>query len=218
MKKKTVVVVEDDLQLQHELVSMLNLAPDITCLYAVSSGEEALLKIPKNMPDVVLMDIRLPGLSGIDCVKILRKNNPNLEIVILTIYQDPENIFQALKAGAGGYLIKTTDPSALHDAVRDVASGGAPFTAHIARMVVRHFRQGENQLTTGRPLTSREEEVLKLLAAGYRYKEVATQLTITAETVKSHIKNICSKLHVHNRIAAIAKYCASNPTLKPTGR
>jgi len=206
-KQKTVVVVEDDPFLQNEITSMLERAPDITCLYAVGSGEEALLKIPKNLPDVVLMDIKLPGLSGIDCVKILKKNNPTLEIVIFTIYQDTGNIFEALKAGASGYLIKSTDPNSLYEAVRDVASGGAPMTAHIARMVVRHFRVDSESSVT-KSLTKREEEVLKLLSIGYRYKEIAIHLQISPETVKSHVQHICTKLHVDNRMAAVAKYCS----------
>lgn len=210
--KKTVVIVEDNPQLRNELVSLLENAPDIECLYAVSSGEEALLRLPKQIPDVVLMDIKLPGLSGIDCVKILKKNNPVLEIVMLTIYQDAESIFQALKAGANGYLIKSSDPEILYGAIRDVASGGAPFTSHIARMVVRNFREEKKSRAVDQTLSPRENEVLELLAAGYRYKEIASTLGVAVETVKTHVKHICEKMHVRNRLEAVAKHYSSNST------
>jgi DNA-binding NarL/FixJ family response regulator len=209
--KKTVVVVEDDPHLRNEIVAMLNRAPDIRCLYAVSSGEEALLKLPRNLPNVVLMDIQLPGLSGIDCVAILKRNNPDLEIVMLTIYQDAKNIFQALKAGASGYLIKATDSKALYNAIRDVSTGGAPFTNHIARMVVRHFQATSKAVKKEPGLSSRELEVLELLSAGYRYKEIGDELGIAVETVKTHVKHICTKMHVRNRGAAIAKHCSKSP-------
>jgi DNA-binding NarL/FixJ family response regulator len=205
--KKTVAIVEDDPWLRNELVSVLKSAPDIECLYALTSGEEALLRVPRQLPDVVLMDIKLPGLSGIDCVGILKKNHPILEIVMLTVYQDAENIFQALKAGASGYLIKSSDPEALYSAIRDVSAGGAPFTSHIARQVVRHF-QAKRPATADQSLSPRELEVLKLMAAGYRYREIAGNLGIALETVKSHVKHICEKMHVRNRIEAIVKHCS----------
>jgi len=208
--KKTVVIVEDDPSLRSELEAMLAKAPDIKCLYAAASGEEALLKIPKYLPDVVLMDIRLPGLSGIDCVKILKKNHPSLEIVMLTIYQDMESIFQALEAGANGYLLKGTASKALFEAIRDVASGGAPFTSEIARMVVRHFRRNQKVVREDERLSPRESQVLDLLSAGYRYKEIGDELGISVETVKFHVKNICEKMHVRNRAEAIAKHCSSD--------
>jgi DNA-binding NarL/FixJ family response regulator len=209
--KKTVVVVEDDPLLRSELVAMLARAPDIKCLYAASSGEEALLKMPKNLPDVVLMDIRLPGLSGIDCVRILKKNHPLLEIVMLTIYQDTESIFQALEAGANGYLLKKAASKALFDAIRDVASGGAPFTSEIARMVVRHFRKDQKAVKIDQRLSARESQVLDFLSAGYRYKEIADELGISIVTVKFHVKNICEKMHVKTRVEAIVKHCSENP-------
>jgi len=207
--KKSVVIVEDDILLQAELISILKKAPDIDCWYAVGSGEEALLRLPKRLPDVVLMDIRLPGVSGIRCVEILKKNNPSLEIVMLTIYQDSESIFQALKAGANGYLIKATDPNSLYEAIRNVHSGGAPFTGHIARMIVQHFRSDLKAVPSDQSLSARELQVLELLSAGYLYREVGTDLGITFDTVKSHVRNICRKLHVRNRSAAIAKHSSS---------
>jgi len=214
--RKTVVVVEDDPHLRDELVATLNSAPDIHCICGLGSGEEALLQIPKIQPALVLMDIRLPGLSGIDCTHILKRNNPRLEIVILTIYEEPRSIFESLKAGADGYLIKTTNPETLHRAVRDVAAGGAPLTAHIARRVVRYFAEENRNPSEDflAPLTTRETEVLKVLARGFRYREAAKELGITSETVKSHVKNICFKLGVPNRVSAIVKYCESETRTK----
>lgn len=206
---KSVVVVEDDPGLREELVTLLNKAPDLECLYSASSGEEALLRIPKRLPHVVLMDIKLPGLSGIDCAGILKKNNPSLEIVMLTIYQDAESIFEALKAGASGYLIKSSEPEVLYAAIRDVSTGGAPFTSHIARKVVRHFQKPQKSPPPSEEsLSAREQEVLELMAAGSRYKEIASQLGISVETVKTHVKNICTKMHVRSRIEAIVKHCS----------
>ncbi|HTJ79384.1 MAG TPA: response regulator transcription factor [Rariglobus sp.] len=204
--RKTVVIVEDDPGLQQQLTVMLKRCPDIECLYAVGSGEEALAKIPKQTPDVVLMDIRLPGMSGIECVAALKKIIPGLEIVMLTIYQDEESIFQALKAGASGYLIKSSEPEVLYGAIRDVSSGGAPFTSHIARKVVEHFQPSRAENSQDERLSPREHEVIELMAEGFRYKEIAEKLGIGLETVRTHVKNICIKMHVRTRIEAILKH------------
>lgn len=204
--QKSVVIVEDDPGLRRQLALVLNEAPDIECLYSVGSGEAALEQIPKRVPDVVLMDINLPGMSGIECVAHLKKQLPKIEIVMLTIYENSDNLFNALKAGASGYLIKSSSPDALYDAVRDVMMGGAPFSSHIARQVVRHFRGVGEAASLKERLTPRENEVIELLAAGYLYKEVADQLGIGQETVRSHVKKICEKLQVRSRVEAIAKY------------
>jgi len=207
--QKTVVIVEDDPGLREQLINVLQQAPDLNCLYAVASGEEALLKIPKRPPDVVLMDIKLPGMSGIECVAGLKKQLPQLDIIMLTIYQDDDSLFQALKAGASGYLIKSSEPEKLYNAIRDVSSGGAPFSNHIARKVVQYF-QGQEQapVKQDEKLSPRELEVMELMAAGYRYKEIAGKLEISIETVRTHVKNICVKMHVHSRIEAIVKHCS----------
>jgi DNA-binding NarL/FixJ family response regulator len=209
-EKKSVVIVEDDPQLQEQLVAVLKRAADIECLYAVSSAEEALQRIPKQPPDVVLMDIKLPGRSGIECVAELKKDLPDLDIIMLTIYQNDENIFQALKAGAGGYLLKSSQSKKLYDAIRDVYAGGAPFSNHIARKVVQYFRNRDKEqpAPNDKKLSPRESEILELMATGYRYKEVADKLGIGVETVRYHIKNICVKMQVRDRIHAIAKHCA----------
>lgn len=139
-EKKTVVIVEDDPGLRDQLVLVLKSARDIECLYTVSSGEEAVQKIPARPPHVVLMDIQLPGMSGIECVAALKKQLPDLEFIMLTVYEDAERIFRALKAGASGYLIKSGPPEKLFEAIRDVHSGGAPFSAHIARRSCSIFK------------------------------------------------------------------------------
>ena len=131
--KKTVVLVEDDAPLQRQLVEILSCPADIECLYAVSSAEEAMEKIPSQPPDVILMDINLPGKSGVDCIPELKRKLPQVEIVMLTAYEEEDNIFRALKAGASGYLIKSSTPDEIYDAIRDVQSGGAPFSTHLAR-------------------------------------------------------------------------------------
>ncbi len=206
--KKTVVVVEDDIRLQHHLIKIFENPEDITCLCAVSSAEEALAKIPEYRPDVVLMDINLPGISGIDCIRELKKKIPPLEVVMLTAYEEEDNIFRALKEGASGYLLKSSTPEDIYNAIRDVYSGGAPFSSHIARKVAQYFRAEKNIEDENEKLTPREKEVLKLLASGYIYKEVADQLDISLETVRTYVKRICLKLHVRGKIEAIIKYRA----------
>ncbi len=204
--KKTVVVVEDDAGLREQLLLVLRSARDIECLYAVSSGEEAVQTIPNQPPDVVLMDIQLPGMSGIDCVAVLKKRLPGLEFIMLTVYEDAERIFSALKAGASGYLIKSGPPEKLFEAIRDVHSGGSQFSAHIARKVVQHFQGTEKVARDTEKLSPREVEVIELLASGYIYKEIADQLGIGTETVRTYVKNICIKLQVKNRTEAVARH------------
>jgi DNA-binding NarL/FixJ family response regulator len=200
------MVVEDDIRLQEHLIKILDKPEDITCLRAVSSGEEALEKIPAYRPDVVLMDINLPGISGVDCIRELKKTLPRLEVVMLTAYEEEDNIFRALKEGASGYLLKSSTPEDIYNAIRDVYSGGAPFSSHIARKVAQYFRAEKNIEDENETLTPREKEVLKLLASGYIYKEVADQLDISLETVRTYVKRICLKLHVRSKVEAIIKY------------
>lgn len=208
--KKSVVIVEDDSEIREHLIHVLRKTADIDCIYAVSTGEEALQRIPMRAPDVVLMDIKLPGISGIDCVAELKKALPLLDILMLTIYEDAENIFRALKAGANGYLIKSSDPAALFDAIRDVHSGGAPISSQIARKVVSHFHAlGESARVTEK-LSRREHEILVLLAQGYIYKEIADKLELRAETIRKYVKRICKKMHVRSKGSAVAKFASVN--------
>jgi len=203
---KTVALVEDDPGLREQLVRILKSAPDIDCVGAFATAEEALEQIPALHPDVVLMDIKLPGMSGIDCVARLKKTLPALQIVMVTVYEDSERIFLALKAGASGYLLKSSPPEQLLAAIRDVHAGGAPMSSHIARKVVRHFHGLGPAPEQKPPLSPRERQVLDLLSTGFIYKEIADQLDIGVETVRTHVKSICQKMHARNRLEAVARH------------
>lgn len=204
--RKTVVIVEDNVGLQTQLLKVLESAGDIKCLGAFESGEEALPFILSNRPDVVLMDIKLPGMSGIQCVAEIKKVFPEVPIIMVTVYEESERIFRALKAGASGYLIKSSPPEELIHAVRDAHNGGAPMSSPIARKVVEHFHLLGPSVEETNNLTAREREVLDLLASGFIYKEIGSKLGIGAETVRSHVKNICQKMHVRSRVEAVAKH------------
>jgi len=203
---KSVVVVEDDRTLRQQIVDILATASDIRCIGAFASAEEALKVIPMKAPDVVLMDIKLPGMSGIDCVAKLKRMLPSLQIIMVTIFEDSERIFRALKAGASGYLVKSRPPEQLLEAIRDVHSGGSPMSSHIARKVVQHFHLLDPSPKEAENLSPREEQVLDLLASGFIYKEIGDKLNISVETVRTYVKNICNKMHVRNRLEAVAKH------------
>jgi DNA-binding NarL/FixJ family response regulator len=203
---KKVAIVEDDRGLRDQLTEILGAAPDVRFVGACRSGEEALERIHVLQPDVVLMDIKLPGMSGIDCVAHVKRALPSVQIIMLTVYEDSESIFRALKAGADGYLVKSSPPDVLLEAIEDVRRGGSPISSHIARKVVRHFQLSGRSPTESENLSPREQEVLELLSSGYLYKEIADQLGIGSETVRTYVKNICEKMHVRNRVEAVAKH------------
>jgi DNA-binding NarL/FixJ family response regulator len=205
-KLRRVAIVEDDSGLRQQLERILDSAPGVCCVGTFSSAEKALAGMPAARPDVVLMDINLPGMSGIECVAQLRKELSVAHVIMLTIYEDSERIFQALKAGADGYLVKASPTKTLLAAIEDVYMGGAPMSSHIALKVVRQFRQPEPSREEAANLAPREREVLNLLASGFVYKEIADQLGIGSETVKTYVKNICKKLHVRNRLEAVARF------------
>ena len=204
--KKTVAVVEDDPRLREQLLQILTNIKDIECVVVCASAEEALEKIPARNPDVVLMDIKLPKMSGIQCVAELKKLLPEVQVIMVTVYEDSERIFKALKAGASGYLVKSGPPEQLINAIRDVFAGGAPMSGHIARKVVQHFHLIGPATREADNLSPREHQVLSLLASGYLYKEIGDQLSIGVETVRTYVKNICQKMHVRSRIEAVAKH------------
>ncbi len=203
---KAVIVVEDDNGLREQLVKILNSAPGIRCVGACPSAEDALRLIPARRPDVVLMDIRLPEMSGIDCVTALKQVLPALQIIMLTVYEDSESIFRALKAGASGYLVKSGPPAKLLEAIVDVSKGGAPMSSPIARKVVQHFHLAGPAPSRAHDLSPREGEVLDLLSSGYIYKEIGDKLGIGPETVRTYVKNICEKMHVRSRLEAVARH------------
>jgi DNA-binding NarL/FixJ family response regulator len=207
-QNRRVAVVEDDSGLRNQLERILNAASGICCVGTFSSAEKALAGLVAVQPDVILMDINLPGMSGIECVARLRKDLPDAHVIMLTIYEDSERIFQALQAGADGYLVKTSPTKTLLQAIEDVYMGGSPMSSHIARKVVRQFRQPDPAPDETKSLSPRERETLELLAGGYVYKEIADKMGIGSETVRTYIKGVCKKLHVRNRIEAVARYAA----------
>jgi len=203
---KSVIVVEDDRGLREQLVKIMNSGSGIHCLGACASAEEALRLIPAKKPEVLVMDIRLLGMSGIECVVELRHVLPQLQIIMLTVYEDSESIFRALKAGAAGYLVKSSPPAKLLEAIVDVSKGGSPMSSHIARKVVQHFHLAGPTPDRAEDLSPREREVLDLLAEGYIYKEIGDKLGISPETVRTYVKNICEKMHVRSRLEAVGKH------------
>jgi DNA-binding NarL/FixJ family response regulator len=206
--KKKVIIVEDDRGLRSQLVKLLELAPDIECLGAYTSAEEALPKIQEKIPDVVLMDIKLPGMSGIQCVAEIKKTLPAIQVIMVTVYEESERIFRALKAGANGYIIKSESSDQLLDAIRDVYTGGAPMSSSIARKVTQHFHLVGISPKESENLSHREQEVLELLAQGLIYKEIGNRLNISVTTVRTYVINICNKMHVRSRLEAVAKHRA----------
>lgn len=203
----TVSIVEDDRRVRESLSVLINGTENARCVGVCASGEEALEAIPAKNPDVVLMDINLPGMSGIECVRKLKALMPKLQILMLTMYEDDEKVFQSLVAGASGYLVKRTSPSELLNAIQEVHSGASPMSGKIARTVVEYFHKQQREAAAPHvSLSRREEEILRLLAKGYRYKEIADALAISFETVRSHLKNIYDKLHVRSRTEAVVKY------------
>lgn len=207
-----VVLVEDKPGVRASWVKLINTLPGFSCVQTCVSGEEALRMIPEVNPDLVLMDIFLTRMSGIECTARLKVQLPKLQILMLTAVEDDELVFMALQAGADGYLLKRTTPEDLHAAMLDVMRGGAPMTSEVARRVVESFRRQANpSLQPAIHLSAREEEVLILLSKGYSNKEIASQLSIGVQTVGSHIKHIYEKMHVRSRAEAVARYVGSKP-------
>ena len=202
-----VSIVEDNEQLRTTLAKMISRSEGFECLGQHPSAEAGLEAIPKEKPDVVLMDINLPGINGVECVRKLKQILPNTQVVMLTAYEDTENIFNSLAAGAAGYLLKRSKSQEILDAVRDVLAGGSPMSTHIARKVVQSF-QSRPAAAPSEPeaeLSPREQEVLNLLSQGFMYKEISDKLGISFETVRTYIRRIYEKLHVLTRTEAVAK-------------
>ena len=201
-----VSVVEDDATARRMLGEWIRRAPGFRCAGAHGSGEAALATLPAEKPTVVLMDINLPGMTGIECVRRLKPVLLDTQFVMLTVYEDADHIFNALVAGASGYLLKRMPREELLAALKDVHAGGSPMSSHIARKVVQSFQRIDSQRPTEVDLSPREREVLALLARGYLYKEIAESLQISVLTVNSYIRRIYEKLHVRSRAQAVAKY------------
>ncbi len=202
----TVAIVEDNAVVGASLRRIVESAPDCTCTGVWRSGEEALEKVPAFRPDVVLMDIHLPGLTGIETTARLKQQLPGLLVIMVTVYRDHDKIFDALKAGACGYLLKRSSPDEVRRAIADVRTGGAPMSAEIARRVVEAFHRQPEPPGEEANLSKRETEILDLLTQGLANKEIADRLGLSIETVRVHLRRIYDKLHVHSRTEAAMKY------------
>jgi DNA-binding NarL/FixJ family response regulator len=200
-----VAIVEDDQTVRENLGHLIDRAPGFKCIARCGSAEDALARLPGLGPEVVLMDIHLPGKSGIVCVAELKAALPGTQVIMLTVEEDSEQIFESLKAGATGYFVKHVNPEEILEAVAEVHRGGAPMSSHIARRVVTTFRNASGAGGKDLPLTAREEEILRLLAKGYRSKEIGEKLEISPGTVNTHIRHIYEKLHVRSRAEAVAR-------------
>ncbi|MFD2569391.1 response regulator [Spirosoma soli] len=201
----SVLIVEDNEDIQLLLQTVVSRNDDYSCIGVVSTGTDALKKIPELLPDVVLMDIGLPDISGIDCVRKLKPLCPNVEFIMCTVYDEDEKVFQSLEAGANSYILKKSKPELLLTAIREVYEGGSPMSSDIARKIVAKMqRQGQPRTSYG--ITPREEDVLRMLSKGLTYTETADQLFISVKTLKKHIYNIYEKLHVDNKVEALNKF------------
>jgi len=208
MKKLTlsVAVVEDVRGTRENLMELLQRAPGMKCVGAFSNGEAAVRELPELAPEVVLMDINLPGMSGVQCTTQLKPLLPKTQILMLTAYENSDLIFESLRAGASGYLMKNTEPDEILLAIEQVQAGGSPMSMPIARKVVSHFQSIRQPAAEFELLTPREKEILSLLAKGFLYKEIADQLQISLHTVRGHVHLVYEKLHVQSRSEAIIKF------------
>ncbi|MDB6122273.1 MAG: Two component transcriptional regulator, LuxR family [Pedosphaera sp.] len=200
-----VAIVDDDKDMRTSLATLIRRTASLQLLGNYANGEIALEEIPRQPPDVVLMDINMPGMAGIECVRQLKAIVPAVQVLMLTVYEDSDSLFNSLKAGASGYLLKRTSSSKLLEAVRDVHAGGSPMSPQLARRVVQFFSkpQGESQITH---LSPGEREFLQLLTKGYVYKEIAEQMNISTDTVRYYVRTVYEKLHVHSRTEAVVKF------------
>lgn len=201
-----VIIVEDDYKIRKSLAVLLDGSHGFNCIGDYESAEDALRELPMKKPEVVLMDIHLGGMSGIEAVRKIKEILPQIHIIMLTVFDNPSKIFKALQAGAVGYLIKTTPTNEILSAIEDVMKGGSPMSPQIARKVVQSFHKEKEYQDDLLKLTPREEEVLTLLAGGLLYKEIASELFISKETVHNHLRNVYKKLQVRSRTEAVVKY------------
>lgn len=205
-KKIKIILVEDKEEIRKNLEILLNSNEETECLKTFPNSETAIKQVPALKPDVILMDINLPGISGIECTKIIKSQFPEIQIIILTMYEDSDLVFKALSYGATGYLLKRTTSNQLIESIKEVFAGGSPMSMEIARMVVNSFKNEEKNENIEDKLTTREWEILGFLSKGMRYKEIAEQLFISVETVRSHLRKIYSKLQVSSATQAVLKY------------
>jgi len=202
----SIAIVEDKRSFRSKLANYLNEAPGYHCAFACDSAEEAIKVIPRLLPDVVLMDIHLPSMSGVDCTRRLKDLCPSVQILILTVYEDNDRIFGALKAGASGYLLKRAEPADILRAIQEVKSGGAPMSSQIACRVVQSFREPARDPLKDEKLSQRETEILQELSKGYSSKEIGEHFSISVATVNTHLQHIYEKLHVRSRTEAVLRF------------
>lgn len=202
----SLAIVEDLDEVREGLKQFISLNPEFIIQDTYKTAEEAAYEIPRKKPDIVIMDISLPGMSGIECIKEIKNKVPKTQFMMFTVYENDEKIFEALKAGASGYLLKNTGLAQMIEALKELYNGGSPMSSNIARKVVNIFHDNQKFNDPDYQLTKREKEILQLLAKGLLYKEIAEQVFVSTNTVKQHIHNIYEKLHVQNRTEAINKY------------
>lgn len=211
-----VSIVEDEAWLREHLAREIGDSPALRCVSAYRTAEEALRGVPNDRPDVVIMDINLPGIDGVECVRRLKLELPQTQFLMLTVYEEEDKIFNSLRAGASGYLLKRSNGRELLEAIEQVRAGGAPLSCSIARKVVHYFNQLGSVSEMG-PLSPREREVLEWLAKGESYKEIADRLSLTLETIRMNVKHIYAKMHVHSRGEAVAKLRGYQPHRRGAG-
>lgn len=204
MQINSIAIIEDDDKVRHYLAEQIRLHIAIEDLRSFKNAEAALKDLSANPVDIALFDIQLPGMNGIECIRRLKMVHPKMQMMVLTVYDNPDNIFNALKAGATSYLLKTTPPEKVIEAINEVHNGGSPISSQIARKVIEAFMQ-EKKNDYFQELSRREQEILEQLAKGYRYKEIADNLFVSIETVRTHTRNIYEKLQVNCRIDALKK-------------
>jgi DNA-binding NarL/FixJ family response regulator len=205
-KRINIAIVEDDEEIRADFAQRIGRNPSFSLLGSYPDAESALAELPRLKPEVVLMDINLPGMDGVECVRQLKAKMQQVQIMMLTVYEDGDRLFKSLMAGASGYLLKRTSSEKLMAAIQEVYQGGAPMTPEVARRVVQHFQKMSNPVSDLTSLTTRETDVLEQLAKGYLYKEIVKNLGISFGTLHSHISKIYEKLHVHSRTEAVVKY------------
>ena len=209
----SVSIIEDDASVRKILATWVSRAKNFRCVSQHADAEDAFKKLPGQNPDVVLTDINLPGVNGIQCVRRLKAALPTSQFLMLTVYEDSDHIFEALAAGASGYLLKRTPRDELLAAIKQVHEGGAPMTSYIARKVVQAFQRQQSEKPQVNELSPREWEVLELLSRGYSYKEISSALSISIPTVNTHLHRTYEKLHVRSRGEAVAKFSSFPPQL-----
>lgn len=205
MKIDSIAIIEDDEKVRNYLAEQIQLHIDVKELRLFGDAETALIELTSEPVEIALFDVNLPGMSGIDCIQRLKMLHPKMQMMVLTVYDNNDNVFSALKAGAVSYLLKSTPPEKVIEAIEEVYKGGSPISSQIARKVIEAFAVKEKTNNYFQDLSRREQEILEQLSKGYRYKEIADKLYVSIETVRTHIRNIYEKLHVNNRAEALKK-------------